>query len=90
MAELKQVAVIGAGNMGAGIAQKTAQEGLDVVMIDIKEEFVKKGLDNIASLLDQGVERKIFTPEQKDQVLSRIKVSADLKDAAAKVAKIVS
>ena len=51
-------------------------------MIDIKEEFVKKGLANIAALLDQGVERKIFTPEQKDRVLSRIKGSADLKDAA--------
>ncbi len=82
MAELKQVAVIGAGNMGAGIAQKTAQEGLDVVLIDLKEEFVKKGLDNIASLLDQGVERKIFSPEQKAQTLSRIKGSAELKDAA--------
>ncbi|MBW1713739.1 MAG: NAD(P)-binding domain-containing protein, partial [Deltaproteobacteria bacterium] len=42
MADLKQVAVIGAGNMGAGIAQKTAQEGLDVVMIDLKPEFVER------------------------------------------------
>ena len=82
MAELKQVAVIGAGNMGAGIAQKTAQEGLNVVMIDLKEEYVKKGLEGIASLLDQAVERKIFGPEKKAEVLARIKGSADLKDAA--------
>ena len=82
MAELKQVAIIGAGNMGAGIAQKTAQEGLDVVLIDLKEEFVEKGLASISSLLDQAVKRKIFSPDQKEGILSRIKGSADLKDAA--------
>ena len=82
MAELKQVAIIGAGNMGSGVAQKTAQEGLSVVMIDVKEEYVQKGLATISGLLDEAVERKIMTPARKAEVLGRIKGSADLKDAA--------
>jgi 3-hydroxyacyl-CoA dehydrogenase len=42
MSQINKIGVIGAGNMGSGIAQKMAQEGLNVVMVDIKEEFVQK------------------------------------------------
>jgi enoyl-CoA hydratase/3-hydroxyacyl-CoA dehydrogenase len=82
VAQLRRVAVIGAGNMGAGIAQKTAQEGLDVVLVDLKPEFVDKGLANIARLLDEAVARKIMTPARKAEVLSRIKGTTDFNDAA--------
>lgn len=82
MAEISKIAVIGAGNMGSGIAQKIAQEGIDTVMIDIKEEFVQRGLDTIKRLLNEGVERKIFTPEQVEKVLSRIHATTDMKAAA--------
>jgi enoyl-CoA hydratase/3-hydroxyacyl-CoA dehydrogenase len=69
--------VIGAGNMGSGIAQKMAQEGLNVVMVDIKEEFVQRGLETIKGLLQEGVERKIFKPEQVEATLARITGTAD-------------
>jgi len=82
MAELKKVAVIGAGNMGAGIAQKTAQEGLEVVMFDVKPEFVERGMAAIRELLGEAMERRIFTQKEVDQILGRIKGSTDLKDAA--------
>jgi len=44
---MKKIGIIGSGTMGSGIAQKTAQEGLSVVMMDIKPEFVEKGLNSI-------------------------------------------
>lgn len=82
MADLKKVAIIGAGNMGSGIAQKTAQEGLEVVMMDIKPEFVERGLDTIKGLLGEAVERRIFKPAQVEAVLGRITTTTDLADVA--------
>ena len=75
---MKKVGIIGAGNMGSGIVQKTAQEGLSVVMMDIKPEFVEKGLDNIRTTLKEAVERKILRPEQADVVMSRVQGTTDL------------
>jgi enoyl-CoA hydratase/3-hydroxyacyl-CoA dehydrogenase len=77
MSQINKIGVIGAGNMGSGIAQKMAQEGLNVVMVDIKEEFVERGLDTIKNLLQEGVERKIFKPEQVEATLARIKGTTD-------------
>ena len=64
MSQIEKIGVIGAGNMGSGIVQKIAQEGISVVMVDIKDEFVQRGMDTIRNLLNEGVERKIFTPAQ--------------------------
>jgi enoyl-CoA hydratase/3-hydroxyacyl-CoA dehydrogenase len=72
MSQINKIGVIGAGNMGSGIAQKIAQEGLKVVVVDIKDEYVERGLEIIKQLLGEGVERKIFTPGQVDEILSRI------------------
>jgi len=77
---MKKIGIIGAGNMGSGIVQKTAQEGLSVVMMDIKPEFVDKGLSNIQTTLKEGVERKLFKPEQVDDIMSRIQGTTDLGD----------
>jgi len=77
MSQINKIGVIGAGNMGSGIAQKMAQEGLNVVVVDIKEEFVERGLNTIKQLLQEGVDRKIFTPQQVEKTLSRIKGSTD-------------
>jgi enoyl-CoA hydratase/3-hydroxyacyl-CoA dehydrogenase len=75
---MKKIGIIGAGNMGSGIVQKTAQEGLSVVMVDVKPEFVDKGLNNIRTTLKEAVERKLFKPEQVDDILSRIQGTTDL------------
>ncbi len=71
------IGVVGAGNMGSGIAQKFAQEGLNVVMLDIKEEFVERGFTTIRNILAQGVERKILTQEKMDETIGRIKGGTD-------------
>jgi enoyl-CoA hydratase/3-hydroxyacyl-CoA dehydrogenase len=70
--KIQKIGVIGAGNMGSGIAQKVAQEDIDVVIVDIKDEFVQKGLKNIKKTLSKAVERNIFTKEQIKEILSRI------------------
>ncbi len=82
MSQISKIGVIGAGHMGSGIAQKIAQEGMDVILVDIKPEYVEKGLSNIKSLLQGGMERKIFTQDQVDQTLSRIRGTTELKSIA--------
>ncbi len=82
MTQLKKIGVIGAGNMGSGIAQKIAQEGLSVVMIDIREEFVQRGLSNIASLLEAGVKRKILSAQQMEETLARVTGTTDFNAVA--------
>lgn len=79
-----KVGVVGAGNMGSGIAQKLAQEGLEVTLVDLTEEQVAKGLSTISKILGEGVERGIFSEKEMEQTLSRIQTSQsyeDLKDA---------
>jgi len=82
MSQINKIAVIGAGNMGSGIAQKIAQEGLDVVVIDLKDEYVERGLGIIRQMLQEGVERKIFKPQQVEEVFSRIEGTSDFNAAA--------
>jgi enoyl-CoA hydratase / 3-hydroxyacyl-CoA dehydrogenase len=75
---MKKIGIIGAGNMGSGIVQKTAQEGLSVVMVDVKPEFVENGLNNIRNTLKEAVERKILRPEQVDAIMGRIQGTTDM------------
>ena len=82
MSQINKIGVIGAGNMGSGIAQKIAQEGINVVMVDMKDEFVQRGLGIIKGLLEEGVERKIFKPQQVEETLSRIKGTTDFQEVA--------
>jgi enoyl-CoA hydratase/3-hydroxyacyl-CoA dehydrogenase len=77
---MQKIGIIGAGNMGAGVAQKTAQEGLSVVMVDIKDEFVERGMNMIRETLQQAVDRKILQPAQVEEIIGRIHGTANLGD----------
>ena len=68
--------------MGSGIAQKVAQEGFDVTMVDIKDEYVDRGISTVKKMLQGGVQRRIFTQDQVDIFLSRLKGSTDYHDVA--------
>ncbi|MDR3568330.1 MAG: 3-hydroxybutyryl-CoA dehydrogenase [Syntrophobacteraceae bacterium] len=81
--EVKVFGVIGAGQMGNGIAQVAATSGLQVIMNDIKDEFVDRGLKNIASILAKNVEKGKMSAQDRDAVLGRIKTSTSLKDLSA-------
>jgi enoyl-CoA hydratase/3-hydroxyacyl-CoA dehydrogenase len=77
---MKKIGIIGAGHMGNGIAQKTAQEGLFVVIVDIKDEFLERGMNTIRSTLDEGVKRGIFQPEQVEDIMGRIIGTTHMED----------
>ncbi len=80
--EIKTFGVVGAGQMGNGIAQVAAMSGLQVIMNDIKTEFVEKGVATINKILSRGVEKGRMTEDEKNGVLGRIKTSVDLGDMA--------
>ncbi len=80
--EIKTFGVIGAGQMGGGIAQVAAMSGLDVIMNDIQAEFVEKGFASISKILSRGVEKGKMSEDDKSAVLGRIKTSLNLADMA--------
>ena len=80
--EIKKIMVIGAGQMGGGIAQVCAQAGFDVKLNDIKEESYVKGLAVITKNLSRNVEKGRMTEDEKSAVLGRITKSLDLQDAS--------
>jgi 3-hydroxybutyryl-CoA dehydrogenase len=80
--EIKTFGVIGAGQMGGGIAQVAAMSGLQVIMNDIKDEFVARGLKNITNILTKNVQKGKMTQADQEAILGRIKISTSLKDMA--------
>jgi enoyl-CoA hydratase/3-hydroxyacyl-CoA dehydrogenase len=74
----RRIGVVGAGNMGSGIAQKTAAEGFDVVLVDVDAAAANAGLARIRKSLAEGVERRIFRPEQAEQIAARVHTHGDV------------
>lgn len=81
LAEVERLIVIGAGQMGSGIAQVAAQAGLAVILNDIKEEYTHKGLASIRRHLARTVEKGKLAQDDMDATLSRIALSTSLADA---------
>ena len=81
--EIKTFGVVGAGQMGSGIAQVAAHSGLQVIMNDISAEFVERGLSGISAVLARSVEKGRLQAEEKDALLAKIQTSTDLNDMAA-------
>src|SRR3954468_14814832 len=77
-----RVAVVGAGQMGNGIAHVFAQSGTPVTMIDVSEEALERGRSTIAKNLERQVKKGSITADDQPKILSRIDLSKDL-DAAA-------
>ncbi|MDY5912449.1 MAG: 3-hydroxybutyryl-CoA dehydrogenase [Inconstantimicrobium porci] len=79
---MEKIFVLGAGTMGSGIAQAFAQKGYEVIVRDIKDEFVDRGLGNIRKGLEKRVARGKMTEEDKDAILSKISGTTDMNLAA--------
>ncbi|HBV87508.1 3-hydroxybutyryl-CoA dehydrogenase [Desulfosporosinus sp.] len=79
---MKTIMVIGAGQMGGGIAQVAAQAGYSVILNDIKEEFVSRGFGIIQKNLSRSVEKGKLKAEEKELIIGRITKSISLQDAA--------
>ncbi|MET3699051.1 3-hydroxybutyryl-CoA dehydrogenase [Bacillus oleivorans] len=78
---VQKVMVVGAGQMGSGIAQVFAQSGFQVILNDIKQEFVERGLGVITKNLTRQVEKARMTEADKSAILARIVASTSLEDA---------
>ena len=74
------IGVVGAGTMGNGIAQTAANAGFDVVMCDVSQDFVDRGVANISKSLDRFVKKEAITEDQKNEILGRIKATTNLDD----------
>jgi 3-hydroxybutyryl-CoA dehydrogenase len=89
MSRFEHVAVLGAGTMGAGIAQVCAQAGSSVVLQDIADGPVQQGMTRIRDFLQKGVDKGKVTPERRDEVLARITTTTDRKAAARSAGLVV-
>ena len=81
---IKKIGVIGAGQMGHGIALVAAKAGFSVILRDIKDDFVKNGISKIERFLGKSVEKGKMNAEEKEKILSNVKGTTkleDLKDA---------
>lgn len=78
---IEKVMVIGAGQMGAGIAQVCAQSGFQVLLNDVNEEALDKGMKNIEKLLSRAVEKERISETDKTDTINRLTPSSEIKDA---------
>ncbi|MFC2058940.1 3-hydroxyacyl-CoA dehydrogenase family protein [Chloroflexota bacterium] len=79
---MKKVGVVGCGQMGGGIAQVIAQSGYQVVVSEINNEFLEKGLTVIKKALAKSVEKEKITKQDEEAILGRLKGTTDIKDFA--------
>ncbi len=75
---MKKIGVLGAGTMGSGIAQVIAQEGYEVVLRDIKEEFVEKGFKGIKKNLERSVKKERISQEEMETTLKNINTTTEV------------
>ncbi|MBW1919836.1 MAG: 3-hydroxyacyl-CoA dehydrogenase family protein [Deltaproteobacteria bacterium] len=78
--EIRKVGVVGAGTMGSGIAQVAAQIGCQVVMRDIEDAFVDRGMKSIDRFLSKSVEKGKIASDEKEAILGRIKGTTDMSE----------
>jgi len=77
---IKKIGIIGAGTMGHGIALVAAKAGYEVVLHDIKDEYVKKGLGSVEKFVDKSVEKGKMTLDDKKNILGKIHGTTKLED----------
>src|SRR5687767_562120 len=86
---MQRVTVLGAGTMGHGIAQVAALAGCDVVLRDVDEAALQKGIAGVRRSLDKAIEKGKATPEAAKEALGRIRTTTDLAAAVEKADLVV-
>jgi 3-hydroxybutyryl-CoA dehydrogenase len=77
------IGIIGAGQMGAGVAQVAAQAGLNVMLNDISDEMCQRGHDLVERNLDRMIQRGRFKPEERDRIMRRVETTTNVDDLGA-------
>ena len=75
---MKQIAVIGSGTMGNGIAHVFAQHGYQITLVDIQDQALEKALSVISKNLDRQIKKELITKNDKQETLARISISTDI------------
>jgi len=78
--DIRRVGVLGCGLMGSGIAQVTATAGFDVAVLEVEQKFLDKGFAGIEKSLGKFAEKGTITPQQKDEIRSRLKGTTNAQD----------
>ncbi len=78
--KVEKIGVVGCGIMGSGIAQVCAQSGYQVIVSDIKDELIQKGLKSIDSFLSRSISKGKISPEEKEIILSRIQGTTHIEE----------
>jgi len=78
---IKKVCVIGSGAMGSGIAQVSAQAGYETTMVDVKQEYLDRGMNTIKSSLGKFVQKEKIKQEEMNKTLARLRISVDMSNA---------
>lgn len=78
--EINKIGVLGAGQMGAGIAQVSAQSGYEVILRDIKEKLLENGMNSIKRNLNSMVDKEKISASEKDEILSKISTTLEMDD----------
>jgi 3-hydroxybutyryl-CoA dehydrogenase len=81
--EIKTIGVIGAGTMGSGIAQVAAEAGFEVIMRDIEDNFVHRGMSNINKNLGRAVDKGKKSKEEAEEIVGRVRGTTNLEDLKA-------
>ena len=84
-----KITVVGAGTMGAGIAQRASQSGFLVYLVDVEDEFIKRGFEGIEKTLKKGIELGKVTEEQSKRVIENIKGTTDLMEAVSQTTMVI-
>ena len=86
---IKRIAVVGAGLMGSGISYVSAAAGYEVIMMDINDEAVGKGLDRLRTYVESGVKRGKLTDSDAEGLLRRVKTTTNAEDAVGDVDLVI-
>lgn len=78
---MKNIVVIGGGTMGNGIAHTAAASGLDVLLVDVAEEYLQRAVATITANLQRGVDKGKMTAEERDAVVARIRTTTNIEEA---------
>lgn len=85
----EKIVVVGAGTMGAGIAQVAAEGGFAVTIVDTAEEFLNRGLGNIKTFIGKKATKGTLTQEQADAIIARISTTTNMEEAVKGAAMVV-
>ncbi|MCD6571317.1 MAG: 3-hydroxybutyryl-CoA dehydrogenase [Deltaproteobacteria bacterium] len=86
---VKKLCVLGAGTMGAGIAQVAAEHGIETALRDIEDEFVQRGLNTISKFIGRKFEKGKISQAEHDQIIARIKGTTSIKEATEGVDMVI-